>query len=161
MDEYSYTAAESPPLLDVEIEIPRGGFRKQDGDGELDFLSPFPCPFNYGSVAGYLGGEGDWLDAVVLGPRLKRGSRVIMHAYGAVGLSEGRLSDDKLICSHQPINALEQRRILRFFHFYAFCKGTYNFARGRPGGTKCDGWGSAQEALARAVPVPAGSIQNR
>ena len=32
------------------------------------------------------GGEGDYLDAVVLGPRLALGSTVQVKAYGAVGL---------------------------------------------------------------------------
>ena len=147
------TSEQPPPLLEVEIEIPRGSFLKQDGEGQLDFLSPFPCPFNYGSVETYLGGEGDWLDAVVLGPRLTRGSRVMARAYGAVGLSEGRFSDDKLICALEPIGAMERRNILRFFHFYAFCKGAYNVLRGRPGVSKCDGWCSAQDAIARATPI--------
>ena len=73
-----------PPQVNVVIEVPRGSFLKRGSDGALDFVSPFPCPFNYGSVEGYLGLEGDMLDAVVLGPRLSRGSRVKVQAFGAV-----------------------------------------------------------------------------
>ena len=57
------------------IEIPRGSFLKRGSTGRLDFLSPVPCPFNYGSVESLIGLEGDLLDAVVLGPRLSRDER--------------------------------------------------------------------------------------
>ncbi len=63
-----------PPCVEVVIEIPRGSFLKRGSTGCVDFVSPFPCPFNYGSVRQYIGGEGDYLDAVVLGPRLAAGS---------------------------------------------------------------------------------------
>ena len=92
----------SPPLVEVVIEIPRGSFLKRGSDGHVDFVSPLPCPYNYGSIHQYIGGEGDYLDAIVLGPRLPVGTRLKVNAYGAVGLSERYMSDDKLICSHQP-----------------------------------------------------------
>ena len=140
----------SPPLLDVLIEIPRGSFLKRGSCGRIDFVSPFPCPFNYGSVPDYLGGEGDLLDAVVLGPRLPLWSRVRVPARGAVGLSERFMYDDKLICSSEPLSRWQIRRILLFFHFYALCKGLLNRWRGRPGRARCEGWSSAEAALARA-----------
>jgi inorganic pyrophosphatase len=58
------------PQVEVVIEIPRGSFLKRGWDGSVDFISPFPCPFNYGAIQDYIGGDGDLLDAVVLGPRL-------------------------------------------------------------------------------------------
>jgi len=61
--------------LDVVIEIPRGSFLKRGSFGTIDFVSPLPCPFNYGAVPLYIGLEGDLLDAVVLGARLPRGTR--------------------------------------------------------------------------------------
>ena len=61
-----------PPELEVVIEVPRGSFLKRASTGRVDFISPLPCPFNYGSVPVYLGLEGDLLDALVLGPRLSR-----------------------------------------------------------------------------------------
>ena len=64
---------EAPPELEVTIELPRGSFLKRGSTGQLDFVSPLPCPFNYGSVERLIGLEGDLLDAVVLGPRLPRG----------------------------------------------------------------------------------------
>lgn len=143
----------SPPSVEVVIEIPRGSFLKRDSFGHVDFVSPFPCPYNYGSIHQYIGGEGDFLDAVVLGPRLAAGTRVQVNAYGAVGLSERYMSDDKLICSKVPITPRNRRNILLFFNIYAACKGFLNILRGQKGRSSCDGWGDATAAIARAVPV--------
>jgi inorganic pyrophosphatase len=146
----------APPLVEVVIEIPRGSFLKRGSTGRVDFVSPFPCPYNYGSVHEYIGGEGDYLDAVVLGPRLPAGSRVKVAARGSVGLSERFMYDDKLICADRPLLEAERRGILRFFRFYAFCKGLLNVVRRQPGASRCEGWGDAAEAIARAVPVGQG-----
>ncbi|WP_335342299.1 inorganic diphosphatase [Sedimenticola hydrogenitrophicus] len=135
------------------IEIPRGSFLKRGSSGHIDFVSPLPCPFNYGSVPGYIGGEGDLLDAVVLGPRLPLGTHTRVRAWGAIGLSERFMYDDKLICSREPLRSGQRRMALRFFHFYALCKGWLNFWRGRKGATRCEGWGSADAAIARARPI--------
>ena len=58
--------ATTPIELDAVVEVPRGSFLKRGSTGKVDFISPVPCPFNYGSVPQYLGQEGDLLDAVVL-----------------------------------------------------------------------------------------------
>lgn len=141
------------PSVEVVIEIPRGSFLKRDCNGGIDFISPLPCPFNYGSVREYIGGEGDYLDAVVLGPRLAAGSRVTVSAFGAVGLSERYMYDDKLICASSAVKASTKREVLWFFHTYAFCKAILNLLRGRRGWSHCNGWGEAAAAIARAVPV--------
>ncbi|MBT8147035.1 MAG: inorganic diphosphatase, partial [Gammaproteobacteria bacterium] len=101
-----------PPQIEVVIEIPRGSFLKRGSGGQLDFVSPLPCPFNYGSVPHYIGGEGDYLDAVVLGPRLSRGTLVSTTAYGAIGLSERGMYDDKLICAPGLPSYWERRAVL-------------------------------------------------
>ena len=129
------------PELDVVIEIPRGSFLKRGSTGEVDFVSPFPCPFNYGSVPKYIGLEGDLLDA-----------RVRVKAWGAITLRDRGMIDDKLICSAGPLEASERRAVLRFFHFYAVCKGLLNRARRRPGVNACEGWLDARAAIARAEP---------
>ena len=141
------------PRVEVVIEIPRGSFLKRGSNGHIDFVSPFPCPYNYGSVHQYIGGEGDYLDALVLGPRLAAGTRVHVSAYGAVGLSERYMYDDKLVCAERPLTSSERRRVVRFFHVYAFCKGILNVLRGQRGRSRCEGWGDAAAAIARAVPV--------
>jgi inorganic pyrophosphatase len=138
------------PELEVLIEVPRGSFIKRGSTGHVDFVSPLPCPFNYGSVPQYIGLEGDLLDAVVLGPRLPFGTRTRVRAWGAVVLTDRGMTDDKLICSHAPLSARERRRVLRFFHFYAKCKGLLNLLRRRPGRNACDGWCDADAAIARA-----------
>jgi len=138
------------PEMEVVIEVPRGSFLKRGSTGRVDFISPLPCPFNYGSVPNYLGLEGDLLDAVVLGPRLPYGSMVRMKAWGAVMLTDRGMTDDKLICGERPIDAKQRTRVLRFFHFYAKCKGLLNVWRRRPGRNACEGWCEAREAMGRA-----------
>ncbi|MEP7280595.1 MAG: inorganic diphosphatase [Rubrivivax sp.] len=148
-------AAAEAPELEVLIEVPRGSFLKRDPAGRVHFISPLPCPFNYGAVPNLLGLEGDLLDAVVLGPRLPFGTRLRVRAWGAVTLTDRGLSDDKLICSVAAPNARQVAQVLRFFSFYARCKGLWNMVRRRPGRNACDGWHSAPWALARARPLDA------
>ena len=135
------------PEVQVVIEIPRGSFLKRGSTGHLDFISPLPCPFNYGSVPQLVGLEGDLLDAVVLGPRLARGSRIEVKAWGAVILTDRGMSDDKLVCGERAPTASQRRNLLRFFQFYAKCKGLLNAWRSRPGRNACDGWCTARVAL--------------
>ncbi|HPF59134.1 MAG TPA: hypothetical protein PK820_10110 [Candidatus Competibacteraceae bacterium] len=45
-------------LLEAVIEIPLGSFPKRGSAGQLDFVSPFPCPFHYGSVEAFAGLKG-------------------------------------------------------------------------------------------------------
>jgi inorganic pyrophosphatase len=142
--------------LEVAIEIPKWSHLKRGSDGRLDFISPLPCPYNYGSVPDLLGMEGDLLDALVLGPRLPRGSRVRVRAYGAVGLDDRGLYDDKLICAAHRPSRLELRRVIGFLRIYGLAKGLLNRLRGQAGPTGSRGWCSAAEALARARPVPPG-----
>lgn len=141
-----------PPEVEVVIEIPRGSFLKRGSTGQVDFISPLPCPFNYGSVPTLLGLEGDLLDALVLGPRLPRGTRIRVKAWGAVTLTDRGMTDDKLICSNRPPSLLERQNVLRFFRIYATCKGLLNIWRRRPGRNACEGWCEATQALARARP---------
>jgi len=144
----------SEPLdVEVVIEVPRGSCLKRGSSGSIDFVSPLPCPFNYGAVPTHLGLEGDLLDALVLGPRLRLGTRLHIQAWGAVTLTDRGMSDDKLICSERRPSAAEVDKVLRFFHFYARCKGLLNFWRQRPGRNACDGWCTARVALARARPL--------
>ena len=147
-------ADEGVPPLEVEviIEIPRGSFIKRGSTGHVDFLSPLPCPYNYGSVPDFVGLEGDLLDALVLGPRLEVGTLLRVKAWGAVTLTDRGMSDDKLVCSTWPPSDAEKQNVLRFFRFYAKCKGLLNVFRRRPGRNACDGWIDAPQALTRARP---------
>lgn len=143
-----------PLRLEVVIEIPKGSFLKRGSCGTIDFISPLPCPFNYGSVPGWLGGEGDLLDAIVLGPRLPAGTRLEVTARIAVGLAERYMYDDKLVCSERRLSPSDYCMIISFMHFYAFCKGLRNRLKGRRGPTYCTGWQPLNGAMTRAVPVP-------
>jgi len=151
----AFDPTSEPAELDVVIEIPKGSFLKRGSTGQVDFISPLPCPFNYGSVPELLGLEGDLLDAVVLGPRLPLGTRLLVKARGAVTLTDRGMKDDKLICSDHPLSIHERENVLRFFRFYAKCKGLLNVYRGRPGRNVCDGWCEASDALLRARPEDA------
>jgi inorganic pyrophosphatase len=142
---------EIAPVVEVVIEVPRGSFLKRGSTGHVDFVSPLPCPYNYGSVPTHIGLEGDLLDAVVLGPRLAFASIVKLPAWGAVTLVDRGLADDKLICSAEPPTRAERDAVVRFFRFYAKCKGLLNLWRGRTGRNACEGWCTAEFALARAT----------
>ncbi|WAK04177.1 inorganic diphosphatase [Methylobacter sp. YRD-M1] len=139
------------PRVEVIIETPRGSFLKRRSTGELDFISPVPCPFNYGSISAFTGLDGDLLDAVVLGPRLPAGTLVRVHARGAIRMIDQGMYDDKLICSRSPISPWQQRLILLFFMIYAKAKSLINLARGHRGRNNCEGWHDAEDALARAT----------
>jgi inorganic pyrophosphatase len=149
------SADRSPPEVEVCIEVPRGGFLKRGSTGIVDFVSPLPWPFNYGSVPAYLGLEGDLLDAVVLGPRLPRGARVRVRAWAAIGMTDRGMYDDKLICGHAPPSRRQRQALLAFFHVYAWAKGLLNLLRGQRGRNACEGWCDAGAAMARARPRPA------
>ena len=126
----------------VTIEVPRGSFLKRDSDGAIAFVSPLPCPFNYGSVRGLAGGDADWLDAVVLGPRLNRGTRIQVPVHGAICFVDAGAEDLKLVCSHATLSPADSARVLRFFNFYAVCKRVLNRLnlRFHSGPTVCRGW---------------------
>lgn len=142
-----------PAMLEVVIEVPRGSFVKRDDGAAVEFVSPLPCPFNYGAVPGWLGGEGDLLDAVVLGRRLPRGARVRVAPRAAISMCDGGQVDDKLICSDAELTRAGRVGVIVFFHFYALCKRVLNALRGVRGRTACAGWCRVEDALARARPA--------
>ncbi len=123
-------------LAMVRIEVPRGGFIKRKPDGAVDFVSPLPSPFNYGSVEGTLAPDGDPCDALVLGPRLRAGDRVEVRIWGEVDFVDDGLADPKLVCSLGPApRASDWLRVRLFFWVYARFKAALNRARGRSGPT--------------------------
>jgi inorganic pyrophosphatase len=137
-------------LVDVCIETRRGSFVKRGADGKVEFISFFPCPFNYGSVPAYIAADGDSLDAVVLGPRLPRGTRITVPVLGAVAFIDRGVSDDKLICSYNPISSVRRSWILLFFRFYSLCKGISYFLHGDRPSCRCLGWCDIQTVMKRA-----------
>lgn len=128
-----------PEQLEVVIEVPRGGFIKRRDDGSIDFISPAPCPFNYGSVPDTRSGDGDRLDAVVLGRRLPRGARVTLPVVACVTFLDAGDEDPKWICSRAPMTAPERILVAGFFGLYARAKTLLNALRGKRGATRYDG----------------------
>ncbi len=125
--------------LEVVIDVPRGSFIKRDDGGRIDYVSPLPCPFNYGSVPGTRSGDGDRLDALVLGARLPRGTRVVLPAMGFVEFLDAGQSDPKYICGHGPLRTRDKLLVAAFFAGYARLKGALNRVRGKHGATRYGG----------------------
>ncbi|MES2638776.1 MAG: inorganic diphosphatase [Myxococcota bacterium] len=123
-----------PAWVRVRVEVPRGSFVKRGGDG-VEFVSPLPCPFNYGSVPDTLAPDGDPLDALVLGARLALGAEVDVPVHAVVRFRDDGAVDDKLVCGALPTDA-QLRAVARFFRAYAVARRWMNRARGRHGDTR-------------------------
>lgn len=119
----------------VRIEVPRGGLVKRRADGRLDYVSPVPCPFNYGSVPDRVGGDGDPQDAVLLGPRRPAGHEERATVRAVVRFVDAGRPDDKWICGPEPTRA-ERALVVAFFRAYAAFKAALNRARGLDGETR-------------------------
>jgi inorganic pyrophosphatase len=133
----------------VRIEVPRGGVVKRRANGSLDFVSPLPCPFNYGCVPEQLGGDGDPLDALVLGPRLAPGALVTTQVFAVVRFLDAGQVDDKLVCGPSEPSEVEQAAILTFFRWYARAKRVLHAWRREPTDTRLLGWVWSREIEAR------------
>ena len=126
--------------LTVVVDVPRGSFVKRDDNGIVDFVSPFPCPFNYGHVPGTRAEDGDAMDAVVLGRRLPLGTASTVAVRGRIGFIDAGLPDPKWVCARSPLSSLQRLQVQGFFRFYALSKGIINRARGKHGPTRYLGW---------------------
>jgi len=118
----------------VRIEVPRGAFVKRDA-ARIEYISPVPCPFNYGCVPARPAPDGDPLDALVLGPRLAFGAELDVTVRAVVRFLDDGAVDDKLVCGPPPTER-ELANIARFFRLYALARGWMNRARGRSGATR-------------------------
>jgi inorganic pyrophosphatase len=141
------SGTESTPLLpglpsepEVLIETPRGSLVKWRSDGRVDFVSPVPCPYNYGCIPGLPSGDGDPLDVVVLGPRLRRGERLRVPVVGVVDFLDAGRADPKVICSARPMDEGERAGVERFFRIYARFKRVLHRIRGQVPDTRFRGW---------------------
>lgn len=123
-----------PERVRVRIEVPRGSFVKR-GDHGVEFVSPLPCPFNYGSVPDTRAPDGDPLDALVLGARLALGAEVDATVHAVVRFRDDGAVDDKLVCGAAPSDAA-LRAVAGFFRLYAVARRWMNRARGRHGDTR-------------------------
>ena len=138
-----------PRRVRVRIEVPRGSFLKHRPDGTLDYASPLPCPFNYGSVLGSVAADGDPLDAIVLGPKIDAGVEVDADVRAVVWIRDAGVIDDKLICSTDPLTSRDRQRVDRFFRLYSVTKRALNLVRGCQGITEFEGWADQERASSK------------
>lgn len=127
------TVREIPNEVEVLVEVPRGGFVKREAGRGIEYVSPIPCPFNYGCVEAIPGADGDPVDVVLLGPRRRAGSRVRATIRGRVRFVDAGVEDDKWIASAAEPGSL--RAVEAFFRVYAVARGLLNRLQGRPGRT--------------------------
>lgn len=125
---------------EVVVEYPRWSMVKRRSDGSMDFIAPLPCPYNYGSIPGRRSGDGDLLDAVILGPRLPHGATRSLVAVGVIGFFDLGVHDPKVICSEAALSPHQRRSLELFFRTYAGFKRTLAAARRQPGATRYLGW---------------------
>jgi inorganic pyrophosphatase len=109
-----YTAISADGLINVVIEIPAGTSAKwevsKDGTavewemrgGKPRFVHYLAYPANYGMIPGTimareLGGDGDPLDVVLLGPAVPRGAVVAARPIGVLRLLDDGERDDKVL----------------------------------------------------------------
>lgn len=119
-----------PAEVDWVIEVPKGGFVKRDAKGHIDFVSPLPCPFNYGSSPNTVGPDGEGVDVVVLGPRLSRGETGRLPLVGRVRFRDQGQDDPKWICAAEPLSEGDLTLLDRFFSAYALGKLAWSRYRG-------------------------------
>ena len=108
--------------MDFVIEVARGDLAKRSPAGRVEFASPIPCPFNYGSAPGHPSADGEPADVVVLGPRRPRGSRGSLPVVARVRFIDAGLPDDKWVCSDRPLRRRDLARLRAFFTTYAWIK---------------------------------------
>ncbi len=128
---------ELPGSVCAVIEVPKWSFIKRelhDGGG-VDFVSPVPCPFNYGHVPGMQGQDGDPVDALVLGSRRGVGSKLELPVFAVVRFLDGGCADDKLVLAEKPPTDAQILWIRAFFVVYTVAKKCLNNWRGIPGST--------------------------
>lgn len=123
--------------LRARIEVPKGSFVKRElhGAGSVDFVSPLPCPFNYGYLCDVEGKDGDPADAVVLGPRLELGVVVEYPVVASVRFLDAGCDDTKWVLSPRALRRTERASLEAFFAFYARAKRALNKLRGKRGRT--------------------------
>ena len=134
----------------VLVELPRWSVVKRRSDGSIDFIAPLPCPYNYGSIPELPSGDGDPLDAVVMGPTLRRGHRLHVPVVAVIDFVDAGRADPKVVCSDHPLSAADRAGLLGFFAVYARCKALLSRARGGAGPTRSLGF-FPERAWRRAV----------
>lgn len=120
----------------VRVEIPKGSLVKRRADGHVDFVSPLPCPFDYGSLPDTVSADGDPIDALLVGRPQGRavGAEVDSRVLAVVRFVDAGRDDPKLVCG-ATLTVAERRELARFFRLYARLKHVLNRLRGGRGAT--------------------------
>ncbi len=120
-----------PARVEARVETPKGSFLKRSSRGSVDFVSPVPCPFNYGSVCGRMAADGEPLDAVILGPKRARLQLVWMSVLGVVGFLDAGIEDHKIILGQdEGLHGGTIAQLERFFCRYCRVKNLVGGMRG-------------------------------
>lgn len=123
--------------MKIIIDTPKWSFIKRKDDGSIDYISPFPCPFNYGSFLETEGEDGDREDIVVLGKKLKRGvqeceaDRVCIVRF----YDKGDF-DPKYVYSNEDLTRIDLLKLYSFFLLFSILKLALNTLKGKKGKTK-------------------------
>ena len=136
-----------PRCLTVLVEQPRASFVKRREDGRFDFVSPLPCPFNYGSVPDTRADDGDREDVIVLGPRLPKGLYQQLPVLARAHFYDAGQYDGKWVCG-KSLSSAERRALVVFFNVYARFKRVLNRMRGLSGDTRFAGLELAPKTVA-------------
>jgi inorganic pyrophosphatase len=128
-----------PDRVRVLIEVPRFSFVKREAGGGVDFVSPVPCPFNYGCVPGARAPDGDPPDALVLGSRVAAGVELDAEVWAVVRFVDDDVRDDKLVCGARRPSDVELAAVGAFFRVYARARAGLNALAGRQGRTAYEG----------------------
>ena len=121
--------------MKIKIDTPAWSFTKYNDDGSVDYRSPIPCPFNYGSVLGTEAEDGDRLDAVLLGERQDKGVEVDSREVGVVRFVDAGENDDKVIFSSKKVSVLQRIELYLFFRLFSLLKWAINKLKGKKGHT--------------------------
>jgi len=119
----------------VVVETPRWSFTKYRsvvGGFEPDLVSPLPALFNYGFIEGTSAADGMPEDAIVLGGRLRQGSRMDVKRLGVVRFIDDGVADDKAITSAGGrVTLVDKAMIHLFFAMYMVFKSVHYLLKER------------------------------
>lgn len=137
-----------------EVEKSGGQLRWEFKNGKPRVVQYLPYPGNYGMIPQTilpreLGGDGDPLDVIVLGPALGRGAVIPVRVIGVLKLLDGGEQDDKLVAVSLdgPLRDVETLAELdaRFQGVRLILETWFGHYKG-PGEMEVRGWGDAERA---------------
>jgi len=165
-----YPARAEGGLVNAVVEIPAGACEKWevklDGvmrwdmkDGKPRHVKYLGYPCNYGIVPQALlgedlGGDGDPLDMLVLGPALPRGTVLPVQVIGVIRLVDDGDKDDKLIAVPKDSPLAKATTVAQLDELFPgitpILKTWFENYKGK-GALQCSGFGSREEAEALLI----------